>query len=1123
VNQILSRDGEKSVWRTGVPRIIALVGCAVVGMSLHGLATAKVSDSHGADTTYPRSIDRVPQTGMVEVAIIARDQSGLAAWNKSTSAARRASGFDVARNGLTAGRRVAIAQERGRERSIRRLNTSATDEVAKTQARLTGLVKRLGGRVSYALPMPSMVFAELPGDAIEDLRRSPLVQAVEPVADRNYLGVAEISGADTWHTAGCTGAGASDACPNTSSPSVETGPTDATSGQGGPDVAVDDQSISDHHWAFTGGPTPSLGRSPAIVQPAGRPDINGSAPGNTNGSLHGNTIASVIATKQPDRRGVAYGVDKILDPVAPAIAANLWLLGLPFNGNPGTTDLPESWNKSYGFFGVAYHGVDDIVSDQQADMEASQYGIGQAISAGNDGPYSSFGGTVRPYDSPGDADQQARTTHPCVAFNAICTGAVWGTVDYDPANDFVTEFSSRGPTVGGRKKPDLVAHVGSSWGCPFGGYVTYDSDYDDFSYDAFHGWRYPSICGVGTSYAAPFVAGGQLLLSGVGVTSPMAQKAILINSAFSIDSEQDTDSAAQEYWTPDVGWGELDLDVAYQQRGKWRLGTTEGMPYNNAAFFRVNGQSAGDRTTLVWHRRAIVDDPSTLTTLAFTTTDLDLYQLSLAGADNDKDVCGASTSCGVDLSEDSDTGVKLVQPVPGPTGLVPVTGTTGPSGIVTKWDAQDTSTDTVEQVRANTGGDSIIKVKASSTVDGANSEDFAIASTQPLIPLATPTIDAPAPDLSDSVTSSGQSITVEADFNNQSSGADLVQGLDLHNAQVTINLPAGVDLVSGAATQGVGTLVAGETDQGSWTVQSTNSGAHPITFTAQGSRFGTTFSSTSQPTILTADSEAPTVQVTAPSGWQGQRTNPVGWVIADTLTGVASVEVDASIDYGPFQPVYIGSNAEGNAHISAPEGASVTTRVRATDGQGNQSDYETATWQVDGDPPTLTLTTPPPVLYGESAIVTVSALNNGSPMATSFRLGQDPATPFTPLLSQSVTLPAVNVQAFVEVRATDGLGRTVAQSAMVESVPHPTRLDARIRRSGRRSRIEMRVSRPADGYVSVRVKCRRRTRRSNVIIRKGRGRMILRRGLGNCFISGEFRPIDKHRYSKSRVKLRAKL
>lgn len=1067
-------------------RTAAAVAAVTVTTVCLSMATAGAMRVQRAETGVVSSPAPPRGGGTIEIAVYTRDQRGLAAWSGLRNLTRAASGFDATRTSGVISRAESIAAEHGRERAIRHLNHMALTASSPAQRAVGNVIRRNGGRVLGALPAPSVVLARIPAQAYGDIAGSPLVQAVEPLGERRYMGVAEASGADAWHAAGCTGAGAADlTCPATASPQAGTGPTGSTDGSGGPDLAVDDMGINYHHDAFTGGATPSLGRSPAVVRPQG-------APGG-NGSLHANTIAAVVAVKDPAHRGIAHGIDKVLDPSAPGYASNLWMLGIPYNGNPGAADLPESINKSYGIDLQTTVALDDYYFTRETDMEVAQYGIAGSNSAGNDGPYPPLGGALRPYSNPGQYGHQARVSHPCVAYNVICVGSVSGNVSASRDDDVVEEFSSRGPSAGGRKKPDLVAEVGSGWGCPDGGAAIVDDSL----------WKSGSICGEGTSYSAPLAAGAQLLLAGVGITSPMAQKAILVNSAYPIDSEQDPDTSPEEYWAPDVGWGELALDMAYPDRGNYRLGTVGSTPANNARFFRVNGQAGGDRTTLAWHRRAIVTDYSDLDTVGYTTTDLDLQQLSLAGSDNDKDVCGASTTCGVDLSESTETG---------PTAVA--------SGVVTKWPAGDTATDNVEQVRAASAGDSIIKVRAASTIDGTATEDFALASTEPIVPLATPLVDAPVPTLSDDQTPVGQTVTVTATFGNQSTGADLTDGLDLHSGQATINLPAGVQLVSGSQTQSVGTIATGQTANASWTVQATSSATHEITFTGVGERFGETFKTTSNPAALTADSDPPGVALGAPSGWQGQRTNTVDWDATDAVTGVASVLVEASTDGGAFQTVYGGSTASGNAGITAAEGETVAVRVIATDNQGNQSAYATGSWQVDADPPTLGLTAPVTVLHGDGATVLAAAANVGSAYSLAYRVngGQ-----LTPLIGTAIALPPVRVKTIVDVQLTDALGRTVSKSVTIDPRPRATSISVKKSRRKRSARLLITTSPAIDGELSVRWRCGKKRGATYPSARRGRATVSLSRVRGRCAVVVGFTPNDQQAYAASTRRIRLRI
>src|SRR5207302_3938686 len=146
----------------------------------------------------------------------------------------------------------------------------------------------------------------------------------------------------------------------------------------------------------------------------------------------------------------------------------------------------------------------------------------------------------------------------------------------------ILDFSSRGPTPGGRKKPDLVA-VGSS----------------EFANQ--HWLRDGNLWsgGSGTSLAAPQGAAAAALLAGSGITTPIAQKAILIDSARRGRATPSSSMGTQTGWQPDWGWGALNLTQALQERTHFY---TSDVPGVEAQFYLASLQSAGDRATLVWNR-----------------------------------------------------------------------------------------------------------------------------------------------------------------------------------------------------------------------------------------------------------------------------------------------------------------------------------------------------------------------------------------------------------------------------------------------------------------------------------------------------------------------------------------
>jgi hypothetical protein len=204
----------------------------------------------------------------------------------------------------------------------------------------------------------------------------------------------------------------------------------------------------------------------------------------------------------------------------------------------------------------------------------------------------------------------------------------------------------------------------------------------------------------------------------------------------------------QTGWQSDWGYGELDLTDAYAERTNFAEGSVAG---GSARFYRASVQQTGDRATLVWNRRAFgcLDPGCSGTT--YTLTNLDLTQLA--------------PDCAVEGTSDS-------------------------------------TVDNVEQVRAapeSAREEVLYEVEANSTVDGMSAEPFSLAGTRQLMPLVSP---APSVTLSssESQVEPGQGVRITADVANPSPdlGAD--------QASVTLNVPAGLELVSGDRTQQFGSL-----------------------------------------------------------------------------------------------------------------------------------------------------------------------------------------------------------------------------------------------------------------------------------------------------------------------------
>ena len=598
-------------------------------------------------------------------------------------------------------------------------------------------------------------------------------------------------------------------------------------------------------------------------------------------AAQGPTGCALCQPVDAEEKGVAPGVGKVLDPSG-AGAESDWAAGVPYYWydnaesrwklQPPAPDPAQVINYSRG----ADANYDDSLTAQTVDATVDSYGVTMTIAAGNSGP--------RPRS----------VNDPALAYNSLGVGAFSGGGTTDPSDDTVFSWSSRGPTVGGRKKPDLVA-VGD------GGLA--------YSYYQSTGklWKYDT----GTSYAAPQVGGGAILLAGAGIRDPKVVKAILVNSARQGRATPADAMGTQTGWLPDWGWGEMNLDAAYRERLNF---ARDDIPANGARFFRATAQ-AGDRATLAWNRRVADCQPLRQGCYYDTTSGFRAYTLS-----------------NLDLAQyDATTGVVQA--------------------------ASTSAVDNVEQVRATTPASVIYKVSAGE-VDGPSGEPFAITATHPLTPLATPepttslTVDGDIPRRA------GEPVQVKARIANPS--ADLTAA----NAEVTLSLPAGVDLVAGQQTQMLGTLerkrTTGDQREATWTVRGTSHGLKQLIATTTASRFGSAFRSSAASSFL-VDAEPPRVTFVTPNTDIVGTSIPLEWSATDD-SGITGFDVEGAIDGQGFLPWLTGTSATSGRFPGAA-GHRYRFRVRASDPFANVSPYVTSseiTLGSTGTAPGPDPSSPPP-------------------------------------------------------------------------------------------------------------------------------------------------------------------
>lgn len=420
--------------------------------------------------------------------------------------------------------------------------------IGAEQAALEAAVAGMGGSNIHRYKGVNMLSASVPVEALRLLAADPRVAEIGPVERHHILldtSVPEL-GAPTFWTNGFTGQGRA--------------------------VAVLDTGVRTNHPAFAGKTIISQ-----VFLTIGRFD---SCFGDDSNSVedqqgHGTHIAGIVMsqgmTGWPNYQGVAKGIDTLYnvkiafrersggscDGPSSAIA-------IPSDAYAGldwvVTNTPVKI-VNYSLGGSA--DADDSLSARTWDSYVDNFGLTASVAAGNSGSGAAA------MESPG------------IGYNVI-SAANWVT------RGIIRESSSRGPTVGGRYKPD-IATPGTS-------IVSTNYNWDAGS--AF-------VSKTGTSMAAPHVAGSAALLQSAGVPGGLATKAVLLNT---------TDNPG---WAADRGWGYANLGRAWGQRAFVTDALTGSGTPGGYKLYRAT--VAGDfRGTVVWNRHVVEGSQWTL-------NNIDLY------------------------------------------------------------------------------------------------------------------------------------------------------------------------------------------------------------------------------------------------------------------------------------------------------------------------------------------------------------------------------------------------------------------------------------------------------------------------------------------------------------------
>ena len=373
---------------------------------------------------------------------------------------------------------------------------------------------------------------------------------------------------------------------------------------------------------------------------------------------HGTHVTGIAVSCDTTYQGGIQDVDKVIWTNSGGAAGQAgtmdnmdWMVTTP-------VDTPEVINHSLGY-GTA--NVDDYNdNDSFYDALIDLYDLMVTKSAGNGG-WGDVGGNCSrsPYPA------SPCITHPAPAFNLMAVANIDDLGTTSRTSDVRSSSSSTGPTVNGRKKPDITApgtdimSTFSEWNGATGAIlncgdgVVGNPDFVDCS---------------GTSMAAPHVAAAIVLMEDGGNNIPMAQKAVLINTADAWDSNDtlttaDDGSVTGSHWDMSYGWGYMDMWEAHFNKDDYFTGSVIGSNDNNTPddYKLYKGTMfINEKATLTWHKRAstyVAGGPST-GRYALTDINIRLYD-EIDGAQESQDLDGDDNVHQVAATDSSTKVIKV--------------------------------------------------------------------------------------------------------------------------------------------------------------------------------------------------------------------------------------------------------------------------------------------------------------------------------------------------------------------------------------------------------------------------------------------------------------------------------
>ncbi|MHC4754445.1 MAG: S8 family serine peptidase [Planctomycetota bacterium] len=431
------------------------------------------------------------------------------------------------------------------------------EEAAPKQNAVIKFIEGRGGTVNSKTVVVSTVGAVIPTGLLEPLANHPLVVSIVKNRPTEYeinISVPSVD-YDTWWSDGLDG--------------------------GAYDFGIVDSGVQQDHPAFSG---------VTFYTDSG-------STSDTSESGHGTHCTGIAASADATYRGGAYGLDAIIWSLSSggqsAVIDHMdWQARL-------ATQQPEVINHSLGY-GTA-SDVDYSDTDSFYDALVYNYHLMVSKSCGNNGWH----------------DTLPRITHPAPAYNILVVANMDDQDTTSRADDVRSTSSSVGPTLGGRKKPDITApgsnimSTNNSWLGTGSG----NPDPDCWGSRASRQGYDWSRCS-GTSMSAPHVAAAIVLMEDGGNHEPMAQRAVLINTADAWTSNgtsttADDGSVNGSLWDKSYGWGYLDMWESHFNRSDYFVDSV--IPRNNNATeddykLYMGYMYINEKATMVWEKRCCSDN-----------------------------------------------------------------------------------------------------------------------------------------------------------------------------------------------------------------------------------------------------------------------------------------------------------------------------------------------------------------------------------------------------------------------------------------------------------------------------------------------------------------------------------